>query len=201
LVVALTFDDAFANLIGNAFPELVQRGIPATVFVPSGNLGRRPAWRLGEGRRDASERVMTAEQVRGVASSRLFTVGSHTVRHATLTELADDELDHELTMSRVHLEGLTGASVDSIALPYGVYDGRVLDHARRAGYTRALSIEPMVYRVGESSFLMGRVRVEPDDWRVEFWLKLRGAYQWLALLRGFRHRRRQPGVGAGGARH
>jgi peptidoglycan/xylan/chitin deacetylase (PgdA/CDA1 family) len=39
--VAVTFDDAYAGVIEHAAPALVQREIPATLFVPTGHVARR----------------------------------------------------------------------------------------------------------------------------------------------------------------
>lgn len=42
--VALTFDDAYAGAVQAGLPELGRRGLPATVFVTTGMLGRRTFW-------------------------------------------------------------------------------------------------------------------------------------------------------------
>lgn len=42
--VALTFDDCYAGFVELAVPELVARGVPATVFVAPGILGGRTMW-------------------------------------------------------------------------------------------------------------------------------------------------------------
>lgn len=41
---AITFDDAYVGTLREALPELVRRGLPATVFVPSGLIGRGAFW-------------------------------------------------------------------------------------------------------------------------------------------------------------
>src|SRR4051812_31783800 len=42
--VAVTFDDGYISVLENASPELKKRGIPFTVFVPTGSWGQRPSW-------------------------------------------------------------------------------------------------------------------------------------------------------------
>lgn len=42
--VAITFDDAYWGALTIAVPELVRRGMPATIFVAPGILGRHPWW-------------------------------------------------------------------------------------------------------------------------------------------------------------
>ena len=41
---AVTFDDGFVSVIENALPSLESRDIPSLIFVPTGSLGRQPAW-------------------------------------------------------------------------------------------------------------------------------------------------------------
>jgi peptidoglycan/xylan/chitin deacetylase (PgdA/CDA1 family) len=40
----VTFDDAYRGAVNLALPELAKRGLPATVFVPSGLVGSGPFW-------------------------------------------------------------------------------------------------------------------------------------------------------------
>jgi len=40
----ITFDDAYLGALTVAIPELVRRGLPATIFVAPGLLGRHPWW-------------------------------------------------------------------------------------------------------------------------------------------------------------
>lgn len=42
--VAITFDDAYAGALEFAVPELVRRGMPATIFVAPGLLGHADTW-------------------------------------------------------------------------------------------------------------------------------------------------------------
>lgn len=42
--VAITFDDAYAGAVEAGVGELARRGLPATIFVPAGMLGRRTFW-------------------------------------------------------------------------------------------------------------------------------------------------------------
>ena len=44
LRIAITFDDAYRGTILLGLPELVKRQLPATVFIPTGLLGKGPFW-------------------------------------------------------------------------------------------------------------------------------------------------------------
>jgi peptidoglycan/xylan/chitin deacetylase (PgdA/CDA1 family) len=41
---AITFDDAYRGTLSLGVPELIKRGLPATIFVPPGLLGSRGFW-------------------------------------------------------------------------------------------------------------------------------------------------------------
>jgi peptidoglycan/xylan/chitin deacetylase (PgdA/CDA1 family) len=55
-----------------------------------------------------------------------FEVGSHTIHHAMLSDLSDEEVAWELAVSKDRVESLIpGYEVRSLALPYGVYPKNV----------------------------------------------------------------------------
>ena len=176
LQVAVTFDDGYAEIGRNALPELAERGIPSTIFVPSGNLGGRPMWNGGTGCGPGEDRIFTSEELRDLAHP-LVRVGSHSVSHADLTKLGTEEALRELCRSKEELEDILGTPVDLVAFPYGANTDHLADLSRSAGYRFGLTNEPEVMRPGRSGFLLGRIRVDPSDWKIEFRLKVRGAYE------------------------
>jgi len=63
-----------------------------------------------------------------------MTIGSHSHRHVQLTPLGDAELVDELHRSRHILEDITQEPIEHFSFPGGVYDDRVLERSRQAGY-------------------------------------------------------------------
>ncbi len=177
--VAVTFDDAYEEVLDNAIPEMEKRGIPATVFVPTANLGSPPMWHRDNGSARRSERVITAGRIRQSAKGPVR-FGSHTASHRALDRISDGEAREELSASKRRLEEITGKPVESIAFPYGAYTERTVQLAQEAGYRRAFTIHPSTYRPRSGRFLVGRYKASCEDWPLEFWLKVRGAYAWPA---------------------
>ncbi|MFY9397394.1 MAG: polysaccharide deacetylase family protein, partial [Desulfomonilia bacterium] len=173
-------------LIDNALPELEKRAIPAMLFIPTGSLGKKPGWITNAKNRNIDETVMSASQVRSIWS-RLVRIGSHGVTHRDLTRLTREEAMQELRDSREHLEELLGERVGSFAFPFGRYDKSVLDLAGRAGYGKVFCSWPQYPPYKAGGFLLGRVDTSPDDWDLEFRLKIMGAYRWLPV--GIRFKR------------
>lgn len=191
--VAITFDDAFANLHDNAVPVLRKLNIPATVFVVSDNLGVPPRWSLPPGHSDYHERTLTAEEVQALASTGVK-IGSHTHTHRPLTALSDVDLNGELRTARTQLEQLVDGPVTELACPHGACDARVARAAAAAGYDRVYTLEERLVREDTAELCVGRFSMTPDTGPLEFWLTSVGAYAWLYPWRTLwrRLRRRTP---------
>jgi len=175
---AVTFDDGFVSVVRNALPALRARGIPCTIFVPTGSLGRRPAW-LGPTDADGAEEVFSADRMREIVRQPLVRIASHSVSHPDFRSLDDEQARNELSASKATLEQIVGGRVTSFSFPHGAHTQRSLDLVRECGYARAFTIEPVQLEDPRHGFVVGRVRVEPNDWLLEFRLKVLGAYRWM----------------------
>jgi peptidoglycan/xylan/chitin deacetylase (PgdA/CDA1 family) len=173
--IGITFDDAFENFVSEALPELQKRRVPATLFVITNALGK------AFGPSKAPERVMTARQLLGLPSD-LISVGSHTVTHPYLPELDELAARQELTESKSTLEQLLGREITSFSFPFGGFTDRLIQLASEAGYRTIFTTLPgFAFRHDPRGSAIGRVRVDPTDWPLEYRLKLAGAYRWLPL--------------------
>lgn len=124
--ISVTFDDGYSDTF-DAVALLREHGLPATVFVTTGEIGRKDR--------------LTAEQIEALAGSRGLEIGAHAVRHRRLDELPDGELSDELHLSRERLQEITGLAVYSFAYPHGSYDRRVRHHTLAAGYRAAAAVK------------------------------------------------------------
>lgn len=186
--VMVTFDDGFLSVRENALPELRKRRIPWTIFVPSGCLGHSPAWLKHARSEAAADRVMTAEELRALADDPLVTVGSHTVSHVNLAETPIARARGELFESKRELEAAIGRPVRHFSYPFGGRTPELDQQAGEAGYVRLFSSEPSCAEGSADAFLTGRISVDPDNWPLEFRLKVLGAYRWGAWLQSAKRR-------------
>lgn len=177
--VAVTFDDAFRSVRENALPALAEHRVPATIFVPTGYLGRSPGWAM-ETAGDRAETVMTAEEISDLPDG-LIAIGSHTVHHPHLSTLAPEQVTEQLVRSRATLEELLGRTADTLAFPYGDHDDQVVALCAAAGYARVYSVAPEAVDTCSDAIKRGRTPADPADGAVEFWLKARGAYAWMPI--------------------
>jgi peptidoglycan/xylan/chitin deacetylase (PgdA/CDA1 family) len=178
--VSVTFDDAFQSVFEHALPVLTRHDIPATVFVPTGYIGREPGWIENRRADRGTDRVAAAETLTSEYPVRVR-LGSHTVTHPRLDRLDSVMLRRELTESKAALETLTAGPVRMLALPFGACSQAVVAMASQVGYERVFANVPVTDGACDRARLVGRVNVTPDDWPLEFYLKLRGAYGWMAL--------------------
>lgn len=175
---AVTFDDGFLNVVENAVPELVARKIPATIFVVPSLLGGNPSWdTLGEDY-ILKERLISAAQLRELPAD-LITVGSHTITHAWLPSVTIAQAREEINESRESLKGILSREIDLFSFPFGGCNDELIGLCQEAGYSRVFTIVPCLAFRDPQEFVTGRIEVNPNDWQIEFGLKIRGAYRWL----------------------
>jgi len=104
-------------------------------------------------------------------------IGSHTVTHPELPCLDEKEARRELCQSREELRAILDKDINLLSFPHGTYNQKLLELSQQTGYTRVFSSEPAF--LDPQGYLAGRIDVQPTDWRIEFRLKLLGAYSWL----------------------
>lgn len=166
--IAITFDDGLANNHRYAYPVLKRFGIPATIFVIVGSVGKEPFLTWGE----------IEEMVR----SGIVDIESHTVSHGWLTGLDDDSLRRELTESKRVLEERLGRPVRYLCYPMGGYDERVKAAAKSAGYEAAFATKPLRSTRGDPLYEIKRIRISPTaDSIFVFRLKLSGYHAFFRI--------------------
>lgn len=115
--VTISLDDGHTDDL-RALEVMARHGLRGTVYVAF-NHPRTPQIE------DAGIRALHAAGIE---------IGSHTMSHKVLTQVAPDTLDFELGESRRRLEDMTGAAVVSLSYPLGYRNAAVVAATRRAGY-------------------------------------------------------------------
>jgi peptidoglycan/xylan/chitin deacetylase (PgdA/CDA1 family) len=185
--VCFTFDDAFTNLLVNVIPITNEMRLPVTIFVPTGSLGTLPAWLKDASHTDKYEEVMSVEEISALKKNPFVNFGSHTIDHYRLTELSSSEIREQLRKSRNAISAIIGRNITELAVPHGACNSTVVQIAVDEGYERIYTLQPDIYYndSNTSSHLIGRFSVSPDDWLIEFYLTINGAYSWLSSWRLF----------------
>lgn len=187
--IGVTFDDGYQSVLENALPILQTRKIPATIFVTTGALGKKPEWIGNPDHIYANERVLTEKQLKELPDD-LITIGSHTVSHVHLTDVDESTARREIVDSKETLEKLLNKKITLFAAPYAIVHKDMTTLFEEAGYERVFLNIPTYPTTKTDLYIMGRTSVEATDWPLEFRLKLLGAYQWLPLAISLRKKLR-----------
>jgi peptidoglycan/xylan/chitin deacetylase (PgdA/CDA1 family) len=175
---AITFDDGFESFLETALPELRKRNIAATLFVVAGKLGCYPEWDEYIEDPQFKEPLMTREQLARIPAD-LITIGSHTMTHPFLTRVQEADAKRELRESRKELESMLGRRIALFSFPHGDFNDKLVEWCRESGYEHVFTILPEPAFCESDHYVIGRVGVNLNDWKIEFLLKLFGAYSWL----------------------
>lgn len=166
-MVVLSFDDGFADMYENAFPLLVERGLPFTLYlttnpVETGTpLSDRP-----------NSDPLTWDQVRDMVDSGLMTLGAHTHLHPDLRRTDPREIERDLSLSDDLIEARTGVVPRHFAYPFGYWSPEA-DTIVRERYDSAVLGGTTGTVVGADDYRIFRVPIQLSDTGVFFRSKLR----------------------------
>jgi peptidoglycan/xylan/chitin deacetylase (PgdA/CDA1 family) len=153
----VTFDDGYTCFADNAWPVMKRRGIRATVFLVSSQIGKTNAWDEGE----VSLRVLDASRIRALRDDGVE-FGSHSVSHRALTQLSAAEAFQELNQSRWALAELLEREVDVFAYPFSNQSRAVRTLAQQAGYRCAVRGKGRMCSRRTDPLGLYRIKVEPE---------------------------------------
>ncbi|MEJ2900221.1 polysaccharide deacetylase family protein [Acinetobacter sp. NS-4] len=164
--VAITFDDGYLDNLEYAYPILEKYQAKATIYVVVDRHDRdwstykKAHHNSGE---LAREPKLNDEQVKLLANSGLVEIGSHTMTHANLAKLSDEECLAELIQSKQALEAVIRQPVTSFAYPFGIYSGRDVDMAKQAGYSNAVTTKEGIDSEQLDFMQLQRIKISGKD--------------------------------------
>lgn len=195
---AVTIDDGLASILDVA-DMFSSRGIPATIFLVTGRMGRDNAW-PGQPRGVDPMPVMGWPDARALLAEG-FDFGAHSRTHRRLDRLAPEGLEAELRGSREDVESSLGVACPLLAYPYGLGPTRVRREAARhfeAGFTAS----PGEALSTENLYALSRLDSHDIGNEKQVDALISGMSHWALrrLARGLRMRARLSGVGGGRGR-
>jgi len=137
----ISFDDGDLSGYTIAAPTLERHGLRGEFCIVTNWIG--------------APGFMTADQLRELAR-RGHGVHSHSRSHPRLTSLTPAQIEDELRGSKTDLESILGRPVTQFSIPGGAYDSRVVEIAKRAGYTSVMNSVEGYNADDASAFLLRR---------------------------------------------
>ncbi|GAA1861129.1 polysaccharide deacetylase family protein [Pseudonocardia ailaonensis] len=178
----LTFDDGFADYAHFAVPIMRRYGLPAAMYLVAGSLtpeGVPVNWITGLPAEQAPP-LLTVEEIKDLRAQG-WEFGSHTMRHADLRTLGEEECYRDLKESREIISDLLSESCDVLAYPFGRHSEHVRRAARKAGYRIALALPEEPEERGP--FAVSRTGIYRGNGGLTFEAKINPAYAAVRRLR------------------
>jgi peptidoglycan/xylan/chitin deacetylase (PgdA/CDA1 family) len=159
--VVVSFDDGFADFHERVVPVLVERRIPAILYLATGLVGEGP---------DA----LHWSQLEEAISTGLVTIGSHTHTHADLSRATEPEAREEMRRSKALIEDRLGVACRHFAYPWAVASPAAEVAARAQFESAALEAWRTNRRGRIDPYRLGRAPVLRNDGVRFFEAKARG---------------------------
>jgi peptidoglycan/xylan/chitin deacetylase (PgdA/CDA1 family) len=188
--IAITFDDAFRNFQTEAWPRLREHGLPVTMFVPTGFVGRTNEWAAMPG-----GGMPTLPILDWPALARLreegVTLGAHSRAHPDLRRLEAAAVREEVLGSIDDILRETGGRADAFAYPYGYWNSTTVSAVRSAcrfACTTELRVlahreEPHLLPRLDVYYLRGAGRIEDfGRWTFRQYIRARAAVRTAGQL-------------------
>lgn len=120
-LVSFTFDDGLLNYYTKVYPAMKLRGINGTIYAMAN-------W-TEDGARFEGNPLIPFPQLYEMQQNG-WEIASHGVAHKRMTNLSDEELEEELSLSKKILEE-NGLDIVSFAFPFGHFDDKSVEEAKK----------------------------------------------------------------------
>lgn len=181
--VSISFDDGYLDTLEVALPILRRYGMHATIFVIPGLMGR--VYTTSDG---ITLPLFSFEDWLRLRAGEVFEMLPHTMTHYELPSLSLGVAQQEIEQSHVRLETLLQQPVPKIlSFPRGKYTRALCEWLERAGWTAACTVEPGLWKQGDSFFRIPRNAVDSQTTLARFRFFLSDGVEWYSSVcsRGF----------------
>lgn len=189
---------------GGAWSELLTRaGVPFTSGPEAWDVFRTRVLTRFAGRFDTGGttspieihpdlRALRYDELVSLARAERFDFGVHTASHACLPFLSDADCEREIGASYRSLLDHLPRVRPVIAYPYGLFDRRTIEAARRAGMTAGVTMDGRAPSRWSGRYTVPRLGVMEDRSPRSIGLRLNGALRLVLIARDGRLHPRLP---------
>lgn len=131
--VCITFDDGYEDLYTNALPILKKYRVNATVFIIGDTQNADRGYLQNE------LPLLKLNQIHGLKAND-WELGFHSQTHKNLVEMSAEELVKEIAIGKTETEKKLGEPLDYFAYPLGLFNKKVVNITKEAGFKAAFSV-------------------------------------------------------------
>lgn len=154
--LVLTFDDAYEDFYTAALPVLRKHGFSATLFVPTGCVGRTAWFNAFMGGED---HPMMSWAALGDAATEGVEIAAHSHTHPHLDLVPGSVVRDEVNRSRGLLEDHLGVPVEGFAYPFGYWNRAARAAVADGGFRYAVAVADLRVSPGDDMFTLPRLTV------------------------------------------
>ena len=170
--VIITMDDAWVSLLTRAWPIFKETGLRPIAYV----VAEFPTY-------GTKTDYLVWDQLRALVAEGMW-VGCHSFGHVSLYHLPADELHHEVFDGRQEIEQQLGVTLDSFSYPYGADGDTVVAEVQAAGFTSAVTLNPVSYQDPAEPFRLNRLQVAYQTTMEEFKEMVNGRLGRMIYIKG-----------------
>lgn len=142
--VIISFDDGYESNYTIAFPIMKEYGFKGVCFITTNYIGK--------------EGYMSWEQILELKKYG-FSIQSHTHTHPFLSCLSIEEVEKELLLSKKYIEDFINTEVNSLSLPGGCSNKKVLECAFKIGYSFIFTSKPGINKINNKQKIFNRFNI------------------------------------------
>ena len=135
--IEISFDDGFLGIYKN-IDVITNLKIPINLFIISSKIGKK--------------NYLNQKQLIELSKIQQVQVCSHTHQHKILPNISDNEVFFECQQSKNILENIIQKDVNLLCFPEGIFNQKIVEIAKKAGYKILYSSIPGFYF---NDFLVG----------------------------------------------
>ena len=181
--VVLTFDDGYRDNLLLADPIIEKYGAKATLYLVVDRHNRD--WSQSKKLHHSDGELMNEpklldEDVQRMLASGRWELGAHTISHANLGTLSEEDRTREIDGSKHALQEYFRTEVRSFAYPFGLFDRDDIMAVEKAGYSTAVTTNQGISQdIVQERLQLRRVKVSGHDGLLSFRLRMRtGKCRW-----------------------
>ena len=163
--ISLTFDDGFADVLYKAVPILCKLNLPFTVFVPPKLIIEKNEY-------------LSILELKELSKLDICTIGAHGYSHEPLTKFNLDNVNKEISSSKLWLEDTLGDEVKYMSYPHGAVNNTIKNEVKKSGFISACSSKPGVNSRKLDMLELRRTAILSHDKLDQFISKMNGEWDW-----------------------